>query len=160
MLTDSNAIAVPEGLVEIVRSVFQTMMELDPQPVNATWFHQPDRLTATVHLGGAWTGAVLLECSRGLARYLAGRFLLIEPPTEVDDMVRDVLGELTNMIGGNLKCALAEGIQLSTPTVFDGSSLSLRICGGEVCLRPAFRCDDEVFWVTVLAVGATVTACG
>jgi CheY-specific phosphatase CheX len=65
--------------------------------------------------------------------------------------VRDVLGELVNMIGGNMKCVLTRGIQLSMPSVVDGSDYSLRICGAAVRERLAFRCAEGAFWVTVLA---------
>jgi chemotaxis protein CheX len=63
-----------------------------------------DRLTSAVHLAGDWNGAVLLECDRRQACRFAGRFLSMDPSDTVDDVVRDVLGELANMIGGNLKC--------------------------------------------------------
>ena len=69
----------------------------------------------------------------------------------VDDVIRDVLGELANMIGGNLKCVLSQGIQLSMPSVIDGSDYSLRVCGVAARQQLAFQCDDGLFWFTVLA---------
>jgi hypothetical protein len=62
-----------------------------------------------------------------------------------------VLGELANMIGGNLKCVLTRGIRLSMPSVVDGSDYSLRVCGAEIRERLAFGCAEGPFWVTVLA---------
>jgi chemotaxis protein CheX len=75
----------------------------------------------------------------------------MDPPDAVDDVVRDVLGELANMIGGNLKCILVPGIRLSMPSVVDGSDYSLRVCGAEVRERLAFQCGEGTFWITVLA---------
>jgi CheY-specific phosphatase CheX len=69
----------------------------------------------------------------------------------VDDVVRDVLGEMANMIGGNLKCVLTRGIRLSMPSVVDGSDYCMRVCGAVVRERLALRCAEGVFWVTVLA---------
>jgi CheY-specific phosphatase CheX len=115
------------------------------------WFPGVDRLTAAVHMAGDWSGAILLECDRRQACQFAGRFLSMDAPDSVDDVVRDVLGELVNMIGGNMKCVLTRGIQLSMPSVVDGSDYSLRICGAEVRERLAFRCAEGSFWVTVLA---------
>ena len=66
--------------------------------------------------------------------------------------MRDVLGELANMIGGNLKCVLAREVQLSMPSVVDGSDYSLRVCGAEVRLRLAFQCAEGIFWITVLGM--------
>ena len=71
--------------------------------------------------------------------------------------MRDVLGELANMIGGNLKCVLTRGIRLSMPSVVDGSDYSLRVCGAEVRERLAFQCAEGLFWVTVLTTQRNVS---
>jgi len=154
MRIETNRPTLPDELTEIVRSVFETMMGLEVAPAETPWCTEANRLTAAVQLSGAWSGAVLLECDRRLACRLAGAFLSMPEPDEVDDMVRDVMGELANMIGGNLKCALSDGIQLSTPVVVDGPSLALRICGAEICRRLALECGGGPVWVTVVSVGA------
>jgi chemotaxis protein CheX len=138
-------------LAQIVESVFATMLGLEAAGCGTPWFPGADRLTSAVHLAGDWNGAVLLECDRRQACRFAGRFLSTDPSDTVDDVVRDVLGELANMIGGNLKCVLSQGIRLSMPSVMDGSDYSLRVCGVEVQQRLAFQCDDGLFWITVLA---------
>jgi chemotaxis protein CheX len=140
----------PSELAQIVESVFATMLGLEAVECATPWFPAGDRLTSAVHLAGDWNGAVLLECDQRQACRFAGRFLSMDPSDTVDDVVRDVLGELANMIGGNLKCVLSQGILLSMPSVMDGSDYSLRVCGVEVRLRLAFQCDDGLFWVTAL----------
>ena len=131
----------------------QRLYDLHGRP----WFPSRDRLTGSVQLTGDWNGAVLLECGRAEACRFAGRFLSMDPPAAVDNVVRDAVGELANIIGGNLKSALAQDsrqIRLSIPTVVDGGDYSLRICGAEVCERVAFHCDEGPFWITVLATPA------
>ncbi len=151
MPTELIAEILPSELAQIVESVFGTMLGLEIGECQAPWFPGADRLTAAVHLAGDWNGAVLVECDRGQACRFAGRFLSMDPPETVDDVVRDVLGELANMIGGNLKCVLTRGIRLSMPSVVDGSDYSLRVCGAEVRERLAFRCAEGPFWITILA---------
>jgi chemotaxis protein CheX len=141
----------PNELAQIVESVFETMLNLEVGQRGTPWFPGGDRLTAAVHLTGDWNGAVLVECDRRQACRFAGRFLSIEPPETMDDVVRDVLGELANMIGGNLKCVLTRGIRLSMPSVVDGSDYSMRICGADVRERLAFQCAEGLFWITILA---------
>lgn len=141
----------PVELAQIVESVFDTMLGLRVAGDATPGFLGSDRLTAAVHLAGEWSGAVLLECDRDQACRFASRFLSLDPAAAVDDVVRDVLGELANMIGGNLKCVLTRGIQLSMPSVIDGSDYSLRVCGAEVRERLAFACQEGVFWITVLS---------
>lgn len=140
-----------EMLSEIVKSVFLTMMDLELSTSESTWHPGGDRLTSFVQLTGEWNGAVLLECSRNQACHFAGRILAMDPPETVDDDVRDVLGELANMIGGNMKCGLTAGVRLSMPTVLDGSDFELHICGSQVQERLAFQYADNHFWVTVLS---------
>jgi len=151
MATESSIAIQASELAQIVESVFGTMLGLELCPSATPWFPGADRLTSAIHLAGDWSGAVLLECSRSQACRFAGRFLSMDPPDTVNDDVRDVLGELSNMIGGNLKCVLTRGIRLSMPSVVDGSDYSMRVCGAEIRERIALGCDDGPFWVTVLA---------
>ena len=151
MQTEPGAQIQPSEVIQVVESVFDTMLSLTVNQEGTPWFPSADRLTSALHLAGDWNGAVLLECSRSQACRLAGRFLSQDPPESVDDDVRDVLGELANMIGGNLKCVLTRGIRLSMPSVVDGSDYSMRVCGAEVRERIALGCDEGPFWVTVLA---------
>jgi chemotaxis protein CheX len=150
MPTELSVELLPSELAQIVESVFETMMRLEAVQCTAPWFPSGDRLTAVLHLAGDWNGAVLLECDPRQACRFAGRFLSTDPPDTVNDVVRDVLGELANMIGGNLKCVLTRGIRLSMPSVVDGGDYSLRVCRAEVRDRLAFQCAEGPFWVTVL----------
>jgi len=139
-----------EILVQIVESVFMTMMSLDVSPSDASWKPTGDRLTSFVHLTGDWNGAVLLDCNPRQACLFAGLILSMDPPDIVDDDVRDVLGELANMIGGNMKCCMPTGVRLSMPTVMEGRDYDMRICGSQILKRVAFQCAEGHFWVTVL----------
>jgi chemotaxis protein CheX len=138
-------------LGQIVQSVFATMMGLDVFPSDVPFHSHCDRLTSFVHLTGGWNGAVMLDCNSKQARQFAGRILSMDPPDSVDDDVRDVLGELANMIGGNMKCAMVPGVRLSMPTVMQGNDYDMRICGSATTERLAFRCEDGPFWITVLS---------
>ena len=160
MPTETTINILPTELAQIVESVFDTMMGLPAERCDTEWFPASDRLAASVHLTGDWNGAVMLECDSHQACSFATRFLSMDPFDEVDDVVRDVLGELANMIGGNLKCGMTPGIHLSMPTVVDGSEYSLRICGTEVRDQLTFRFAEGLFWVTVLATSLRVGPCG
>jgi chemotaxis protein CheX len=141
-----------EMLAQIVESVFITMLNLEVLPSEIMWSPSHDQLTSAVYLSGGWNGALLFECNRWQACRFAGRFLSMDPPHAVNDDVRDVLGELANMIGGNMKCAVAAGLSLSMPSVTDGSDYGVRVCGSEIQDRLGFECAEGPFWVTLLAV--------
>lgn len=140
----------PSELAQIVESVFESMLNLEAHECGQPWFPSADRLTAAVHLAGDWTGAVLIECNSRLANGLAAHFLAISPTGIGEDVVRDVLGELVNVVGGNLKSVLPRGVHLSMPSVVRGEDYNLRVCGAKLRERLAFRCEEGPFWVTVL----------
>ncbi len=150
MPTESNIEIQMGELAQIVEYVFRTMVCLEVRETNQPWSPGGDRLTSTIHLAGDWKGALALECGRNQACAFAARFLSISQPEVVNDVVRDVLGELSNMIGGNLKCVLAGGLKLSMPSVFDGTDHSLRVCRAGVRERLVFECMEGVFSVAVL----------
>jgi CheY-specific phosphatase CheX len=68
----------------------------------------------------------------------------------VDDGVRDVLGELANVIGGNMKGVMAAAAHLSMPTVIEGGELDLHIFGSKGQERLTFESSEGSFWVTIL----------
>src|SRR5579859_4240461 len=111
-MADGNEMALHvEELEQVVDSVFITMMGLEVQAraAAAEWPARPCIMTASIHLHGAFEGTILMHYLPAQACEFAGSFLGMPPPVAVDDDVRDVLGELANMIAGNLKCTLGPG---------------------------------------------------
>ncbi len=137
-------------LARIVVSVFQTMLDLETTATETASAPAPDGLTAAVYFAGAWKGAVLLECTRPQAFEFTHRLMAIDAPEAIDDDVRDALGELANMLAGNLKSVLPHGIGLSMPSVVEGTDYSLRVCGGSLIDRMAFTGELGVVWVTLI----------
>lgn len=83
-----------------------------------------DPLTAFVTIQGAWPLAVSVSCSREMAADASRSMLGLEPHEVDEQTIFEVLGEMTNVIGGNMKALISEaaGItcQLSLPVVGDG----------------------------------------
>ncbi len=86
-------------------------------------------VTASVFLVGAWKGAVSIELSTDQAIHLTKCFNSEARPSGLDEDVRDAIGELANMIGGNLKATLPRGTHLSVPSVVLGTDYNMRLCG-------------------------------
>lgn len=139
----------PDLIAEIVQSVFATMLDLEVSAVESPCLPVGHRLTSSVYLHGDWNGAISLACSHPHACHFAGKFLACDPPESVDDDVRDVVGELTNMIGGNVKSHIPGTIRLSIPSVIDGSDYEMRVCGAQVENTIGFRFAEGDFCVTI-----------
>jgi chemotaxis protein CheX len=147
-------------VAQIVESVFTTMLELEVYPDTTPWMPAEDSMTSWVQLQGKWEGVVMFECNRWQACQFAGLFLSIEPPNEVNEEVRDVLGEVANMIGGNVKCAVANGLGLSMPVILDGNDYRQQLSDFEVQERITFLCALGPFWVTLLTSAREALSCG
>jgi chemotaxis protein CheX len=138
-----------EDLGSVVGSVFATMMGLDVWPSEAVCPGAEGLLTGAVYLTGEWEGAVFIHCAPRQACEFAGRFVGMPTPLAVDDDVRDVLGELANMVAGNLKCTFSPGIRVSVPSVTDGAAYSVRVCRGRVVCHAAYHTDAGPLWISL-----------
>lgn len=135
---------------QIVQDVFSAMLGRQIEPATAAWSPARDQLTSVLYFAGEWRGAILLECAPGQAFAWTARLMGIEQPSCMDEDVRDALGELTNMVAGNLKSVLRPGAVLSMPSVVEGSDYTLRICGGNIVSRLAFRDGATLFWLALV----------
>lgn len=147
-MIQENPTSIAGEIEQTVAAIFEAMMGIGVQPISAVCLPR-QREMATIHFSGSWKGVLTLELGESEACRFAARFLSTEVAEAVDNDVRDVLGELANMIGGNLKCILAPGAVLSIPEVICGSDFSVRICGRTVAERQAFRCEDGTFWISL-----------
>jgi chemotaxis protein CheX len=139
-----------DDLARVVESVFQTMIDLEVAVSDAPWTPSPDVITAAVHFAGEWRGAVLVECDARLACHFANRLMGIDLPAAIDDDVRDAMGELANMVAGNLKSVLPRGVGLSMPSVVEGSDYTLRVCGAKAVERLTFSSPLGAFRITLI----------
>lgn len=138
-------------ICEIVESIYSTMLDLPVQALEPAPPALTDKVTSSVYLEGSWNGGVAIQCSHTYACRIAARFLGIDPPEKVNDDVRDVLGEMANMIGGNLKSCMGTDVRLSLPSVIDGSNYEIRVCGSEGHEDLKFDSPDGEFWVRIIS---------
>ncbi len=111
-------------------------------------------VTAKVDVLGAWAGSVRLGCSRALARWTAGR--MFDQPAESlsEDELRDAVGEMANILGGNVKTLIQGRCRLSLPCVSEGTD------DGELSARKAgmvslwFQCEGGPFVVQLFTESA------
>jgi chemotaxis protein CheX len=86
-----------------------------------------DVTVGRVAVTGRWQGWVLLACPTRLARAAAAAMFDLPAEKLTDDEVADAVGELTNMIGGNIKGLLPGPSHLSMPAVTVGTTSSVPV---------------------------------
>ncbi len=74
-------------------------------------------LAASIEIEGAWKGEVMFFCSESLAHRITAHLFEIEPAEVSREDVSETLGEINNIISGNLKRLLPEPCHLSVPSV-------------------------------------------
>jgi chemotaxis protein CheX len=72
---------------------------------------------ASVSVTGAWVGHIVVSCSMPAARNAAGALLGVDLDDVTAEDVTDALGELANILGGNVKSLMPEPSALSLPVV-------------------------------------------
>jgi chemotaxis protein CheX len=137
---------------QIVEHVFQTMMGMDVQPADVPFPPGGELITAAISLAGSWKGAVLVECGLQEAFLFTSKMIGIEKPGSLNDDVRDALGELANMVGGNLKSVLPGGVSLSLPTVVWGQDYTMQICRAGRARRFVFQGREATFAIELVEV--------
>ena len=74
----------------------------------------------------------------------------VPTPAVVDSDVRDSIGELANMIAGNLKAILPSEAMLSMPSVVEGKDFALSVIGGNTSSRLTFASPHGPIAVTLV----------
>ncbi len=132
----------------LVESIWGTVLGWEVQPLDADGAFEaaPDALIGIVNIDGPSAVEVRLGCPADLARQAAGVMLGLPPEAVSADDVRDALGELTNMLGGNLKALLPGTNALGLPRVAWGPELPF---SGEPMTRIRLAGREGAFWVCV-----------
>ena len=99
-------------LGDLVESLFGPE---EPRPFSVPAGEPADPVGATISIAGGWNGDLALRTSRRLAEQVAARLFLLPEGSAGDSDVLDVLGEIVNVVGGNVKALLPGPNSLSLP---------------------------------------------
>jgi chemotaxis protein CheX len=148
----------PRNLDASVEEVFQLMLgvncQRDPALVNPD-IPEPESVTSVVGFGGLLSGACVFNCGRTAALKIAGHMTGMEFD-EIDDTVKDGIGEICNMLAGAWKGKvpeLAANCGLSVPAVITGRDYKLHVQAPEFQLYHLYRFDGSSFAVTIVCDG-------
>jgi chemotaxis protein CheX len=136
-------------LEEIVKMIWSTLVDMPIHPGGEEGRNDDSTVTGIVNIDGAWHGAVLVRCPIALASLVtAAMFQSDERPSHED--VRDALGELTNMVAGNVKALLPQPSVISLPTVAFGSDYEIGVLGTHIVATVPFMSDSHPLVVSVV----------
>jgi chemotaxis protein CheX len=152
-MTDLN---VFDEIVAGTKDVFSTMlmMEIDGEESSDRPGDILSNVTSMIGLGGDMRGMLSIHCPAAVALEITGALIGMEV-AELDDDVKDAIGEIANMVAGNIKVSFAGagiGVELAIPSSVIGKAF--RVCGFSGATRCLVKFDIPAgtFWVELLYV--------
>lgn len=138
-----------DDVAQIVTEVWSSMLGIDAERLDGRPEIEGPAVAGSVGVSGAVEAQISLEMNADAARQVAGLMFGMEVDEVSDDDVADAVGELTNMVGGNVKSLIADSGMLSLPVVAQGKPPTLRVVGGQILLQDRYLADGNVILVTV-----------
>ncbi len=99
-----------------------------PLDVTLTVAAEPD-VIAFVQISGTTTATLTIACHAALARLAASTIFGLDPADVSDADIADAMGELANVVGGQLKPHVDPNAQLGLPAVLHGSDAAVWVPG-------------------------------
>lgn len=129
--------AFGHAMDEAVEEVFGLMMGIHCASADDCPMSESEMISSLIGLAGVLSGTCVLRCGERTARRIAEALTGVSTDS-IDDMVRDAIGEICNMIAGAWKgkhSGFASNCMLSTPTIVTGTNYQLHT------QRPEFRIE-------------------
>ena len=150
-----HMVSDPRNLDASVKEVFLMMVGADCRSEPLPAETEPESVTAVVGFGGLLSGACVFRTGGSAAMKIAARMTGMEF-TEIDDTVKDGIGEICNMLAGAWKGEvpdLAAHCGLSVPAVITGRDYRIHVQAPEFQLHHTYRFEDSSFEVTIVCDG-------
>ena len=148
-------VRVINPVITALVDVLTTMAQMNPEigkPRTKEDNRAPGVVTGIIDLQGKpKSGSVAISFSKGVALDLTHRMLRMEV-TEIDDQVKDLVGEMANMVAGSAKRIMEEegfDFRMTLPTVIAGKDHEIihKVTGPKIILP--FTADSGEFYIEV-----------
>jgi chemotaxis protein CheX len=153
---DHQIQVLTQSLDAAVEEVFHLMAGVHCLPTSQCPVEERQMISAIIGLAGAMSGTCVLYSGERVALRVAEVLTGIATPN-LNDTMKDAIGEMCNMIAGAWKgrlSPLSSGCMLSTPTIISGTNYQIH------SQKPAFRIErfycfeNYSFTFTVLSESA------
>lgn len=148
-------------MVAAVKNIFSTMVFIDDiidcYPLDRPVSHFTCSISAMVGLGGECCGMVGVHIPAEFAREVTASMLgMALDELEGDGDVNDAMGELANMLAGEIKMEFSSrgmSVCLSTPSVISGKEYSVEVVSSGAAVVVPFDRGEHRFLATLQLEG-------
>lgn len=143
---------VGKAIIDGTKEVFSTMLMVElvaANPIEGKGGDVDSNITSMLGLGKDIRGMLAVHCPGSVARDITGTFLGMEVE-EIDEDVKDAIGEIANMVAGNLKVSFAQNgkdIELAIPTSIVGNSFCIGGMSGAQRIAVPFTMNNGTFLI-------------
>ncbi len=151
---------VGQAIIDGTQEVFTTMLMVElvsGDPIEGKGGDVEANITSMLGLGKDIRGMLAVHCPANVAKDITGTFLGMEVE-ELDEDVKDAIGEIANMVAGNLKVSFKENgqdIELAIPTTVVGDSFRTGGMPGATRVAVPFTMNGSTFLIELKYMVAT-----
>jgi CheY-specific phosphatase CheX len=152
-----NSENLDNQIEDLVKSVFELSFGFNLERYSKLPHegNESSKVVSLVHILGSWTGIVILDFGVELLRQISIN-CLDNKPDDCESALFPLAGEITNMVGGNLKPLLGNLCALSTPYTFSSKSVNYPISGSICVYRQHYYAHSDFVSVRLCAgIGAS-----
>ena len=138
-------VTIESTITKSITETFDSMLSMDLTKVGKATDEGLDdqRMVGVVHYAGEVVGSISLHVSREFAAIITASMLGCDAETlDGDEEIKDVLGELTNIVSGNLKSDFLNTdltCVISTPAITRGSDFKIEASKAGITHQWVFR---------------------
>lgn len=145
---------ISDKLIESTIEIFTGMVMMDVSVAGAAMQKigpLKQSITGMVGLAGTHKGVLAVHFPKHIALDVTSSFLGMDV-AEINEDVQDAIGEIANMLGGNLKTILSDrgrDIQLSLPSTISGDEYAFSSQADAEQIILPFQAPSGIFFVEV-----------
>ncbi len=128
-------------------------MELEFADTESLQLEDGASQVGVLNFAGQVTGSISIQVSDKFARIITAKLLGIkEEAIESNDQIKDVVGEISHIVGGNLKGAFCDSgleCEMSTPAITAGNDYKIQTFNMDRYERYAFQYEKHCIFVEV-----------
>ena len=148
-------VKIREKIISSAIEIFTSMVMMDISVSEAEFDSKgklENSITGVIGLAGVQKGVLAIHVPYPVAFAITGNFLGIEI-NEINEDVEDAIGEIANMLGGNVKSILSENgkdIELSLPSTISGSEYGFQPVKAAEEILITFNSDKGNFVIELI----------
>lgn len=152
-MTSTSTVVTSTDVAAVLEQTWHAYIEADNGAplVVAEADHRPVPVIASVSLTGAYSGHVSIGCSVHAAEAITGQLLDVPVDEVTDADLIDAMGEVANILCGNVKSLLPQPTALSLPSVSTHGEGTMHWPGTHIAADVTATWHNEPIHVQVLA---------